>query len=108
MNKNRKGIIYVHINKLNGKAYVGQTIQTLQDRWGRGSLYSTLDGLGASRYYMVDAVTSLIAGYAFIINPYLPIVLCLIGNIISTILASKFKRIQMPDDDVEENNEEDD
>lgn len=68
----------------------------------RGSLYSTLDGLGASRYYMVDAVTSLIAGYAFIINPYLPIVLCLIGNIISTILASKFKRIQMPDDDVEE------
>lgn len=68
----------------------------------RGSLYSTLDGLGASRYYMVDAVTSLIAGYAFVISPYLPIVLCLIGNIISTILASKFKHIQMPDDDVEE------
>lgn len=41
MNKNRKGIIYVHINKINGKAYVGQTIQTLQDRWGQGSLYST-------------------------------------------------------------------
>lgn len=41
MNKNRKGIIYVHINKLNGKAYVGQTVQTLQDRWGRGSSYST-------------------------------------------------------------------
>ena len=40
MNRNRKGIIYVHINKLNGKAYVGQTIQTLQDRWGKGSLYS--------------------------------------------------------------------
>lgn len=41
MNKNRKGIIYVHINKINGKAYVGQTIQTLQDRCGRGSSYST-------------------------------------------------------------------
>ena len=68
----------------------------------RGSLYSTLDGLGASRYYMVDAVTSLIAGYAFVISPYLPIVLCLIGNIISTILASRFKHTQMPDDEVEE------
>ena len=68
----------------------------------RGSLYSTLDGLGASRYYMVDAVTSLIAGYAFVISPYFPIVLCLIGNIISTILASRFKHTQMPDDDVEE------
>lgn len=41
MNKNRKGIIYVHINKINGKAYVGQTVQTLQDRWGKGSTYST-------------------------------------------------------------------
>jgi group I intron endonuclease len=41
MNRNRKGIIYVHINKINGKAYVGQTIQTLQHRWGGGSLYST-------------------------------------------------------------------
>lgn len=41
MNKNRKGIIYAHINKINGKAYVGQTIQTLQNRWGRGSLYSS-------------------------------------------------------------------
>lgn len=68
----------------------------------RGSLYSSLDGLGASRYYRVDAVTSLISGYAFVINPYLPIVLCLIGNIISTILASRFKNIQMPEDDIEE------
>ena len=41
MNKNRKGIIYVHINKINGKAYVGQTTQTLSNRWGNGSLYST-------------------------------------------------------------------
>ena len=44
----------------------------------------------------------MIAGYAFVINPYLPIVLCLIGNIISTILASRFKNIQMPEDDIEE------
>jgi group I intron endonuclease len=41
MNKNRKGIIYAHINKINGKAYIGQTIQTLQKRWGKGSEYST-------------------------------------------------------------------
>lgn len=41
MNKNRKGAIYAHINKINGKVYIGQTKQTLQKRWGRGSEYST-------------------------------------------------------------------
>lgn len=46
MNRNRKGIIYVHINKKNGKAYVGQTIQTLQDRWAKGSTYT-----GCTNFY---------------------------------------------------------
>lgn len=68
----------------------------------RGNLYSTIDGLGASRYYIIDAATSLIAGFAFVINPYFPIVLCLIGNIISTILATRFKHTQMPDEEKEE------
>lgn len=60
----------------------------------RGGLYSTIDGLAVSRYYIVDAVTSLIAGFTFVINPYIPIILCLITNIISTILATKFKSIK--------------
>ncbi len=64
----------------------------------RGSLYSSIDGLGSSRYYVVDAITSLIAGFAYVITPYLPIVFCLITNIISTILATRFRHTQMPDD----------
>lgn len=64
----------------------------------RGKLYSQIDGLGASRYYIIDAVTSLIAGYTYVINPYIPIVLCLIANIISTILATRFRHTNMPDD----------
>ncbi len=44
----------------------------------RGNLYSEIDGIGASRYYVVDAITSLIAGYAFVLNPYLPIIFCLL------------------------------
>ena len=67
----------------------------------RGGLYSALDGLGASRYYVVDAVTSLISGFTFVISPYFPIVLCLIGNILTTILATRFRHTQMPDDEKE-------
>lgn len=61
----------------------------------RGGLYSTIDGLGTSRYYVVDAVTSLIAGFTYVINPYIPIILCLICNIISVILATRFQHTQI-------------
>ena len=64
----------------------------------RGSLYATIDGLAVSRYYIIDAITSLIAGFTFVINPYLPIFLCLTANIIATILATRFKNIQMPNE----------
>lgn len=64
----------------------------------RGSLYATIDGLAVSRYYIIDAITSLIAGFTFVINPYIPIFLCLTANIIATILATRFKNIQMPNE----------
>lgn len=62
----------------------------------RGHLYSTIDGIGSSRYYIIDAITSLIAGFAFVVSPYLPIILCLIGNIIATILSTRFRHTRMP------------
>ena len=31
--------IYIHLNKLNNKAYIGQTCQTLDKRWGNGVCY---------------------------------------------------------------------
>ena len=67
----------------------------------RGNLYSEIDGIGASRYYVVDAITSLIAGYAFVLNPYLPIIFCFIANIISTILATRFRSIKLQSEQVE-------
>lgn len=67
----------------------------------RGGLYSTIDGLGASRYYIVDAITSIVAGFTYVINPYFPIVLCLIGNIISAVLATRFRNIKMLDEEEE-------
>ncbi len=66
----------------------------------RGSLYSTIDGLGASRYYVIDAITSLIAGYLFVVNPYLPIILCFITNLVSTIISTRFRRIDFQEKDL--------
>ena len=65
----------------------------------RGGLYSTIDGLGASRYYVIDAITSIIAGFAYVFNPYFPIILCFIGNFISTILSTRFRNIQIANEE---------
>ena len=37
--ENRDHCLYVHINKINGKAYFGITRERPQDRWGKGSGY---------------------------------------------------------------------
>lgn len=68
----------------------------------RGGLYSTLDGLGASRYYVVDAVTSVIAGFSYAINPYIPIILCFLGNVIAVILSTKFKEVKTQNENIRE------
>lgn len=41
MNKNRKFVIYKHVNKINGKVYIGQTCQKLSARWRKGEGYKS-------------------------------------------------------------------
>lgn len=61
-------------------------------RGGEG-LYSKLDTKGESWYYILDGVASLIAGYLFVINNYIPMLICLGFIVISTILSFGFKDI---------------
>lgn len=63
-------------------------------RGGEG-LFSKLDSKGGSWYYILDGIASLIAGYMFVINNYLPMFICLGFIVISTILSFKFKDVYM-------------
>ncbi len=60
---------------------------------GGEGLYSKIDAKGGSWYYILDGVASLTAGYLFVFNNYLPIIICLVFIIISTILSFEFKDI---------------
>lgn len=57
----------------------------------RGKIFSLIDGKASSNYYYIDAITSIVTGFLFIVNPHIPIILCLIMCIISTILATRFQ-----------------
>lgn len=67
----------------------------------RGELYSTIDGVGTSRYYILDAITSLIAGFSYVVNPYLPLILCTITSFISLLLSTRFKHTQVSPEETE-------
>ena len=59
----------------------------------RGSIFAKIEGKGTSYYYYIDAISSVIAGFLFSINGYIPMILCLIMTIISVYLSTKFKDI---------------
>ena len=60
---------------------------------GGDGLYSKLEAKGGSWYYILDGIASSTAGYLFVINNYLPMIICLGFIIISTILSFGFKDI---------------
>ena len=57
----------------------------------RGKIFSIIDGKASSYYYYIDAVTSMATGFLYVINPHIPIILCLLMCIIATILACGFQ-----------------
>lgn len=65
---------------------------SVSTRGGEG-LYSKLDAKGGSWYYILDGIASLVAGYLFVMNNYLPMYICLGFIVISTILSFRFKDI---------------
>ena len=52
--------------------------------------FSNVDGKGSSYWYYFDAITSISCGFLFVINNYLPMLLCLAMCIISCILSYRF------------------
>lgn len=59
----------------------------------KGSRFAKIEGNGTSYYYYLDGITSIISGFVFAINGYIPMILCLITTGISIYLSTKFKDI---------------
>lgn len=53
-------------------------------------IYSKIDGKGNSLYYIFDAISSITTGFLYVINPYIPMIMCLVCCLISTIITLAF------------------
>lgn len=60
---------------------------------GGDGIYTKLDGRGASLYSILEGMASFVAGFLFVMNNYIPLIICLMFLIISTILSFFFKDI---------------
>ena len=54
-------------------------------------IYSKIDGKGSSKYYMFDAISSVTTGFLYVINPYIPMILCCVFCLISTLISLSFE-----------------
>ncbi len=57
----------------------------------RGRIFSKIDGKSSSYFYITDAVASILAGLTFVVNGYIPMVLCFLSCVGCTILSFRFK-----------------
>lgn len=71
----------------------------------RGKIFSLIDGKASSYYYYIDAISAIATGFLYVINPYIPLILCLVMCIISTIMSCGFQHTNSTKHSKNENNE---
>lgn len=79
---------------------------SIENNEKKRTTFSKIDGFSSSLYYYFDAITSSITGFLFVINPYIPMSICLFFTFCSILLTLKFKTIptnNMNSDDTEIN-----
>lgn len=66
---------------------------SLEKNEKRGVTFSKIDGKATSLYYYIDGISSVISGFLFAINGYLPLIFCLLIAIVSVIMSMNFEEI---------------
>lgn len=60
----------------------------------RGSTFAKIDGKATSRHYYIEAISSIISGFLFVLNAYIPMILCFLILLATAIISVKFEDIQ--------------
>ena len=64
---------------------------SVPDKKGKG-IFSKIEEKGARNYYFLDGITSMLTGFLFVINGYIPMMICLMFTVIAIAMSTCFKR----------------
>lgn len=56
----------------------------------KGNIFSKITGRGMARYYFFDSIATILAGFLFEVNPYIPFVLAIVVTLIAVFLSLAF------------------
>lgn len=59
----------------------------------KGEIFARIDGKSYFKYCIISAISTVIAGYLYNANPYIPMYLCLLFTIISLVVAINFEEL---------------
>ena len=60
----------------------------------RGIKFAKIDGQAMAKYYYIDAISAILSGFLFVVNGYIPMLLCFLVSIIAFFLSTKFEQLQ--------------
>lgn len=56
--------------------------------------FSKLEGTASAGFFFVDAITALLAGFLYIVNPYIPIILSCFCVVLACLIVFSFREVQ--------------
>lgn len=71
----------------------GTILYTSLKHTGKRKEFTKIEGKANSRYHYYDAITAILSGTLFIVNEYLPIILCFVNTLISLLISLKFSDV---------------
>lgn len=60
----------------------------------RGDNFSKIEAKANSRYYIIETFSCLLSGFLYVLNPYIPICLCMVITTICLIISTQFQDIK--------------
>lgn len=71
----------------------GTLLYTSMKKLDKRDLFSKVEGKANSKYYYYDAVASILSGFLFVVNNYIPVILCFIHILIALKMSLGFKNL---------------